>query len=82
MSTFFEVHLRCGIFLKEEQWAWLMSRQKDSSFCKEATKHLWSVLELQNKSPIVAPCWGFAHQEVKQVPPEEGPDTKKFGGCG
>ncbi|KAH7968671.1 hypothetical protein HPB52_010614 [Rhipicephalus sanguineus] len=77
----FEVHLRSGIFVKEEQWASLLSRPKDSLFCKEATKLLCSILELQNKNPTVAPCRRLVRQEDKRAT-EEGPDTKKFGGCG
>ncbi|XP_049267645.1 uncharacterized protein LOC125756759 [Rhipicephalus sanguineus] len=76
-----EVHLRSGIFVKEEQWAWLLSRPKDSLFCKEATKLLCSILELQNKNPTVAPCRRLVRQEDKRAT-GEGPDTKKVGGCG
>ncbi|KAL1429300.1 hypothetical protein MTO96_016457 [Rhipicephalus appendiculatus] len=58
-----EVHLGKGIYISEEKWAWLLSRPKDSLFCKEATKLLWGVSALRNRSLTGAPCRRFARQE-------------------
>lgn len=58
-----EVHLGKGVFISEEKWAWLLSRPKDSLFCKEATKLLWGVSALRNRSLTGAPCRRFARQE-------------------
>ncbi|KAL1473744.1 hypothetical protein MTO96_038497, partial [Rhipicephalus appendiculatus] len=58
-----EVHLGKGVYISEEKWAWLLSRPKDSLFCKEATKLLWGVSALRNRSLTGAPCRRFARQE-------------------
>ncbi|KAH7952560.1 hypothetical protein HPB52_024014 [Rhipicephalus sanguineus] len=64
-----EVHLGSGVFIKHEQWAWLLSRPKDSLFCKEATKLLWGIPDLRNRSLTGAPCRRFVRQEEKKAPP-------------
>ncbi|KAL1454734.1 hypothetical protein MTO96_043683 [Rhipicephalus appendiculatus] len=63
-----EVHLGKGVFVNKDKWEWLLSRPKDSLFCKEATKLLWGVSALRNRSITGAPCRRFAKAE-SQAPP-------------
>ncbi|KAL1471251.1 hypothetical protein MTO96_023762 [Rhipicephalus appendiculatus] len=58
---------RC-FFVDRDKWAWLVSRPKDSLFCKKATKLLWGVSALRNRSITGAPCRRFARTE-NQAPP-------------
>ncbi|KAL1427012.1 hypothetical protein MTO96_017760 [Rhipicephalus appendiculatus] len=67
-----KVHLGSGIFVKQEQWAWLLSRPKDSLFFKEATKLLWGIPDLQNRSLTGAPCRRIVRQDGKLGPPRRG----------
>ncbi|KAH7976922.1 hypothetical protein HPB52_021499 [Rhipicephalus sanguineus] len=73
-----EVHLGSGIFIKEEQWEWLLSRPKDSLFCKEATKLLWGIPDLRNRSLTGAPCRRFVRKEEKQLPPRRALTPRKL----
>ncbi|XP_049527579.1 protein enabled homolog [Dermacentor silvarum] len=72
-----EVHLGKGVFVKEEQWSWLLSRPKDSLFCKEATKLLWGIPNLRNRSLTGAPCRRFLKQE-NLAPPRKALTPEKL----
>ncbi|KAL1426108.1 hypothetical protein MTO96_018581 [Rhipicephalus appendiculatus] len=63
-----KVHLGQGVFMDKDKWPWLLSRPKDSLFCKEATKLLWGVSAFRNRSITGAPCRRFAKTE-NQAPP-------------
>ncbi|KAH6946592.1 hypothetical protein HPB50_014148 [Hyalomma asiaticum] len=73
-----QVHLGSGVYVGEQQWAWLLSRPKDSLFCKETTKALWGVAQLRNRSLTGAPCRRFARQE-NQGPPRRALTPLKLG---
>ncbi|KAH7931798.1 hypothetical protein HPB52_025279 [Rhipicephalus sanguineus] len=73
-----EVHLGSGVFVKQEQWAWLLSRPKDSLFCKEVTKLLWGIPNLKNRNLTGAPCRHFVRKEEKQAPPRRALTPQKL----
>ncbi|KAL3200942.1 hypothetical protein MRX96_012878 [Rhipicephalus microplus] len=70
-----------GIFLEQEKWAWLLSRPRDSLFCKEATKLLWGVSALHNRSITGAPCRRYVRSE-NQAPPRRALTPKKLEAVG
>ncbi|KAL1476750.1 hypothetical protein MTO96_036272 [Rhipicephalus appendiculatus] len=72
------VYLGSSVFLKQEQWAWLLSRPKDSLFCKEATKLRWGVPDLGNRSLTGAPCQRFTRQEETRGPPSRALTPRKL----
>ncbi|KAH7956061.1 hypothetical protein HPB52_005797 [Rhipicephalus sanguineus] len=71
--AFERVHLGSGVFVKQE-----LSRPKDSLFCKEATKLLWGIPDLRNKSLTGAPCRRFVRQKEKQAPPRRAQTPRKL----
>nr|XP_037291342.1 BEN domain-containing protein 5-like [Rhipicephalus microplus] len=81
-STFFaHIHLGNGIFLEQEKWAWLLLRPRDRLFCKEATKLLWGVSALHNRSITGAPCRRYVRSE-NQAPPRRALTPKKLEAVG
>ncbi|XP_075724373.1 BEN domain-containing protein 5-like isoform X1 [Rhipicephalus microplus] len=76
-----QIHLGNGIFLEQEKWAWLLSRPRDSLFCKEATKLLWGVSALHNRSITGAPCRRYVRSE-NQAPPRRALTPKKLEAVG
>ncbi|KAH8009866.1 hypothetical protein HPB51_020658 [Rhipicephalus microplus] len=76
-----QIHLGNGILLEQEKWAWLLLRPRDSSFCKEATKLLWGVSALHNRSITGAPCRRYVRSE-KQAPPRRALTPKKLEAVG
>ncbi|XP_075739310.1 uncharacterized protein LOC142761752 isoform X2 [Rhipicephalus microplus] len=65
----------------QEKWAWLLSRPRDSLFCKEATKFLWGVSALHNRSITGAPCRRYVRSE-NQAPPRRALTPKKLEAVG
>ncbi|KAL3189042.1 hypothetical protein MRX96_003188 [Rhipicephalus microplus] len=63
-----QIHLGNDIIVEQEKWAWLILRHRDSLFCKEATKLLWGVSALHNRSITGAPCRRGVRSE-NQAPP-------------
>ncbi|KAL3227149.1 hypothetical protein MRX96_048815 [Rhipicephalus microplus] len=76
-----QIHLGNGIFLEREKWAWLLLRPRDSLFCKEATKLLWGVSALHNRSITGAPCRRYVRSE-NQAPPRRALTPKKLEAVG
>ncbi|XP_075744758.1 uncharacterized protein LOC119181173 isoform X2 [Rhipicephalus microplus] len=76
-----QIHLGNGIFLEQEKWSWLLSRPRDSLFCKEATKLLWGVSALHNRSITGAPCRRYVRSE-NQAPPTRALTPKKLEAVG
>ncbi|KAL3177561.1 hypothetical protein MRX96_039123 [Rhipicephalus microplus] len=85
LPLFFQVdnqtHLGNGIFLEQEKWAWLLSRPRDSLFCKEATKLLCGVSALHNRSITGAPCRRYVRSE-NQASPRRALTPKKLEAVG
>ncbi|XP_075739378.1 uncharacterized protein LOC119186919 [Rhipicephalus microplus] len=76
-----QIHLENGIFLEQEKWAWLLSRPRDSLFCKEATKFLWGVSALHKRSITGAPYRRYV-RSGNQAPPRRALTPKKLEAVG
>ncbi|XP_077507953.1 BEN domain-containing protein 5-like [Amblyomma americanum] len=63
-----QVHLGNGMYVSAERWRWLLSRGRDSLFCKDTAKLLWGVSNLRGKSVTGAACRRFLKAGATQKP--------------
>ncbi|KAH7948789.1 hypothetical protein HPB49_002264 [Dermacentor silvarum] len=62
-----QVHLGDGLFVSSEQWAMLMRLPRDSLFCKEGIRCLWTADDLQDRSVTGLVCRRFIRAEVPRT---------------
>lgn len=62
-----QVHIGNQNFVPSEKWQHLLRIPRDSLFCKEGARSLWTPLELRVRSLTGLPCRRFIH--AKEGPP-------------
>lgn len=65
-----KVHIGNQQFLPSEKWQHLLRLPRDSLFCKEGARSLWTVSDLKERTLTGMPCRRFLNSK-------EGPPAKK-----